>query len=224
MPRSGTTLIEQIISSHSKVTGAGELNYVSQFGANLALNPKDLTQAAVSEFKDKYLSELSKVSNGNQLVTDKMPHNFLFVPLICAAFPKAKIIHVQRNAAAICWSNYKQYFSKKGLGYSYNLSDVVAYYHLYISLMEFWQSKYDNRIYNLNYEKITTEQENETRKLIKHLGLNWESTCLSPHKNKRSIRTASQLQVRKKVYKGSSQAWQKYKPYLKGVFDNLPSV
>ena len=76
MPRSGTTLIEQIISSHSKVTGAGELNYVSQFGANLALNPKDLTQAAVSEFKDKYLSELSKVSNGNQLVTDKMPHNF----------------------------------------------------------------------------------------------------------------------------------------------------
>ena len=90
--------------------------------------------------------------------------------------------------------------------------------------MKFWQSKYDNRIYNLDYEKLTTEQEKETRKLINHLKLNWQDRCLSPHNNKRSIRTASQLQVRQKVYKGSSEAWRKYEPYLNGVLDGLPSL
>ena len=223
-PRSGTTLVEQIISSHSEVTGAGELIHVSQFGADLALNAKDLTQLAVSEFRSRYLSVLSKLSNDKPFVTDKMPQNFRFIPLICAAFPEAKIIHVQRNAAATCWSNYKQYFPKKGLGYSYNLNDVVAYYRLYIGLMKFWQSKYDNRIYNLDYEKLTTEQEKETRKLINHLKLNWQDACLSPHNNKRSIRTASQLQVRQKVYKGSSETWRKYEKYLNGALDGLPSL
>ncbi len=223
MPRSGTTLVEQIISSHSEVTGAGELNHVYQFGANLALNQKDLTQIAVSEFRDRCLAELSKVSNGKSIVTDKMPHNFLFIPLICAAFPEAKIIHVQRNAAATCWSNYKKYFVSDFLGYCHDLKDVVDYYNLYRDLMKFWQSNYDKKIYNLNYEKLTTEQEKETRKLIKHLDLNWEKACLSPHKNTRSVGTASQLQVRQKVYKGSSKAWRKYEPFLKGVFDSLPS-
>ena len=160
---------------------------MSQFGADLALNAKDLTQFAVSEFRNKYLSVLSKLSNDKPFVTDKMPQNFRFIPLICAAFPEAKIIHVQRNAAATCWSNYKHYFPNEGLGYSYNLNDIVAYYYLYIDLMKFWQSQYDNRIYNLNYEKLTIEQEKETRKLINHLKLNWQDACLSPHNNKRSM-------------------------------------
>ena len=98
-----------------------------------------------------------------------MPQNFSFISLICAAFPEAKIIHVERSAAATCWSNYKQYFRAKGLGYCYDLKDVVDYYRLYIDLMEFWQSQYNNRIYNLNYEELTTNQENETKNLIKHL-------------------------------------------------------
>ena len=114
--------------------------------------------------------------------------------------------------------------AQKGLGYCYNLKDVVDYYRLYIDLMEFWQSQYNNRIYNLNYEELTTNQENETKNLIKHLDLNWEEACLSPHLNKRSVRTASQQQVRQKVYKGSSEAWRKYEPYLKGAFDNLRSL
>ena len=224
MPRSGTTLIEQIISSHSEVVGAGELKYVLQFGKNLAVDPTSINTAAISEFRHKYLSELSKVSNEKHFVTDKMPQNFLFIPLICASFPEAKIVHVQRNAAAICWSNYRQYFTTEGLGYCYDLTDVVSYYTLYSDLMEFWQSKYSDRIYNLNYEKLTTDQENETRKLIDLLGLDWEEACLSPHKNKRIIRTASQQQVRQKVYKGSSEAWRKYETYLNGAFDSLPSL
>ena len=151
-----------------------------------------------------------------------MPHNFLFIPLICAALPEAKIVHVQRNTAATCWSNYKQYFSSNGLGYCYDLKDVVAYYHLYTDLMKLWQSKYRDRIYNLNYEKLTSQQEIETRKLIEYIGLDWDEACLSPHKNTRSVRTASQQQVRQKVYQQSSETWRKYQPYLHGAFDRLP--
>ncbi len=223
MPRSGTTLIEQIISSHSDVTGAGELKYVSQYGANLALGSKAINTASLSEFRKKYLSELSKVSNGKRFATDKMPQNFRFIPLICAAFPEAKIIHVQRNAAATCWSNYKQYFSSKGLGYSYDLQDVVSYYRLYSDLMDLWQSEYGDRIYNLDYEKLTTNQKTETKRLIEYLELNWEKKCLLPHTNKRSVRTSSQQQVRQKVYQGSSEVWQKYEPLLDGAFDSLLS-
>ncbi len=223
MPRSGTTLVEQIISSHSQVTGAGELEYVSQLGLNLCVDPKAINTAAISTFRKMYLSKLSKISNGRRIVTDKIPQNFRFLPLISAALPEAKIIHLQRNSRATCWSNYKQYFVQDGLGYSYDLKDMVAYYNLYKNLMELWQSEYGDRIYNLNYENLTTDQENETKKLIKHLELTWEEACLSPHTNKRSVRTASQQQVRQKVYRGSSDAWLKYEPYLNGAFDSLQS-
>ena len=223
MPRSGTTLVEQIISSHSEVSAAGELIFVKKFGFTLATQPTSVNTTAVSEFRQKYLSELSKVSKGKQFITDKMPQNFLFIPLICAALPEAKIIHVQRSAAATCWSNYKQYFVSDSIGYCYDLHDVVSYYKLYDDLMNFWQAEYRDRIYNLNYESLTTDQTNQTRKLIDHLELTWEEACLSPHKNKRSVRTASQQQVRQKVYKGSSNAWRKYEPYLNGSFDKLPS-
>ena len=89
--------------------------------------------------------------------------------------------------------------------------------------MKFWQVSYSDRIYNLNYEALVNDQENQTKNLINHLDLKWEDTCLSPHENKRSVRTASQQQVRQKVYKGSSEAWRKYEPYLNGVLDNLAS-
>ena len=223
MPRSGTSLVEQIISSHSKVAGAGELKLVQHLGKKLPLSPKSISIEAISEFRQRYLSELSKLSHGKHFVTDKMPHNFLFIPLICAAFPEAKIVHVQRSPAATCWSNYKQYFAVEGLGYCYDLKDVVSYYSLYSDLMEFWQSEYSDRIYNLNYEKLTTDQEGETRELIDILGLDWNKACLSPHKNKRRVRTASIQQVRKKVYQGSSEVWREYEPYLGRAFNNLPS-
>jgi tetratricopeptide (TPR) repeat protein len=224
MPRSGTTLVEQIVSSHSEVTGAGELDFVRIFGSKLATGTSLIDNRLVIEFRKKYLSELLKVSNGKRFVTDKMPGNFIYIPLILAAFPCAKIIHLQRSAAAVCWSNYKHHYANKGLGYSYDLSDVVAYYHLYAGLMSFWQSNYSGRIYNLNYEKLTTDQENETRELIKYLELEWETVCLAPEMNNRSVRTVSQLQVRQKVYKGSSEAWREYEPYLNGAFDGLPSL
>ena len=101
---------------------------------------------------------------------------------------------------------------------------MIEYYKLYKGLMDFWQADYSDRIFTLNYKNLTTDQENQTRKLIAHLDLTWEEACLSPHENKRSVKTASQLQVRKKVYQGSSEAWRKYEPYLNGAFDTLQSL
>ena len=221
MPRSGTTLVEQIISSHSGVTAAGELKDIGHFGELLAQGVTQATTEAVSEFRQNYLSELIKRSDGNSLITDKLPQNFRYIPLICSAFPEAKIIHVQRDAAATCWSNYKHYFPANGLGYCYGLKDVTAYYALYSDFMQFLQTSYGDRMYHLNYEKLTTDQDVESRNLIQYLELEWENACLSPQANKRSVRTASQQQVRKKIYKGSSQQWRKYEPLLNGAFDEL---
>ena len=108
-----------------------------------------------------------------------------------------------------------------GLGYSYDLGDTVSYFKLYQEVMNLWDQQYGNKIYQLNYDTLTINQEPETRKLIEHLELDWEEACLSPEKNKRSVRTASQQQVREKVYKGSSQAWRKFEPYLDGAFDKI---
>ena len=174
--------MEQIISSHSKVTGAGELKYLPRYGLPLIVDSSSINIKALLDLREKYLSELSKVSNGNYFITDKLPQNFCFIPLICAAFPEAKIVHVQRDPRATCWSNYKQYFVSNSLGFSYDLQDLVSYYRLYTDLMRRWQSDYSSQIYNLKYEELITNQDNETRKLVKHLNLEWEGACLSLQK------------------------------------------
>ena len=221
MPRSGSTLVEQIISSHSKVNGADELPFLSRFGGLLSHGNQIINSENVLQMRNAYLNELDKVSNECPFVTDKMPQNFLHIGLILKALPEAKVIHVKRDPAATCWSNFKHHFSSKGLGYSYNLNHTVSYFKLYQDLMNFWEQQYSDQIYHLDYDKLTLEQEPETRKLIQYMDLDWEDTCLSPQENKRSVRTASQQQVREKVYTGSSQAWRKFEPYLKGTFDEL---
>ena len=223
MPRSGTTLVEQIISSHPQITGAGELNYAAQFGGTIATGLSDINHSVLLDFRHKYLAKLKDVSDGNLIVTDKMPQNFRFMGLLAAAFPEAKIIHVKRNPAAVCWANYKQYFTSKNLDYCFALDDVVSYHGLYKDIMEFWTRTLSERIYDLDYELLTVNQESETRQLIDYLGLAWDKTCLSPQKNERSVATASNVQIRKKVYKGSSEQWKKYQPFLNGAFDCLLS-
>ena len=223
MPRSGTTLVEQVVSSHTQVTGAGELDYIYKFGIDLAIGLKPPDIETMHVFRQRYLAELAKKAKGQALITDKLPGNFVFTALICAAFPEAKIVNVNRNAEAVCWSNFKHYFSSKGHGYSYNLTDTVKYYRLYMDLMDIWYQKYGDRIYNLDYDKLTEDQEPEIRRLIEYLELSWQDACLAPEKNKRAVKTASQHQVRMKIYKGSSQAWRKYEPFLDRVFDGLKS-
>ena len=223
MPRSGTTLVEQIISSHSQVIGGGELPFVSQFGNSIALDSSKVDTNTLLSFRKSYLKKLQIISKDNSVIIDKMPQNFLYIGLLAAAFPEAKIVHTKRNPEATCWANYKQYFSSKALGYCYGLDDIVQYYALYQNLMKFWDAHLSNRIYNLDYELLTINQESETKKLIQHLDLSWEERCLSPQDNRRSVATASNTQVRKKVYQGSSQKWKKFKPFLNGAFDSLDS-
>ena len=221
MPRSGTTLVEQIISSHPLVTGAGELPFISQFGGLLAVGQAPVSAEALTTFREKYLKVLKKRSEGNVACTDKMPQNFHFLGLITAALPEAKIIHVKRDPAAVCWANYTQYFVNDSLGYCYGLDDILHYHELYQDLMAYWHQALPNRIYDLNYEALTEHQEEETRKLIVHLGLGWDDVCLSPQDNARAVATASNAQVRQKVYKGSSEKWKRYRLYLNGALDNL---
>ncbi len=221
MPRSGTSIVEQIISCHNKVLGAGELELFGELAGEFASGSKVADPKKLLEIRELYLNELRSLSNGFHYVTDKFPHNFLYVGLIAKAIPEAKIVHVTRNAAATCWSNFKTYFSSNGLGYSYDLKDVVDYYRMYEDLMGYWHRNYGQLIYHLNYDLLTVNQEAETKRLIAHLGLDWDSACLFPHENKRIIRTASQEQVRKPLYQGSSEEWRKFEPYLDGAFDQL---
>ena len=223
MPRSGTTLVEQIISNHSEVTAAGELKFLKMFGSPLAEGKVGVSEDKLRTIRDQYLNELKELSVGQPFVTDKMPINFFYIGLICSALPEVKIIHVKRNAAATCWSNFKQYFSTKELGYCYDLLDVVRYYQMYQELMLFWDKHYPEKIYHLDYEQLTTDQESETKKLIQYLGVDWEEACLFPEKNKRNVKTVSKLQVREKVYKGSSEEWKKFEKYLDRAFDGLPN-
>jgi len=223
LPRSGTTLVERIISSHSQVTGAGELNFAKQFGADIATGITGANNESLLDFRHNYLNKLRNVSNGNLIVTDKMPHNFRYIGLLAAAFPEAKIVHVKRNPAAVCWANYKQYFVSKGIGYCYAIDDVISYHKLYENLMGFWTNTLSKRIYNLDYEQLTVNQESETRQLILYLGLDWDENCLSPQNNRSGVATASKLQIRKNVYQGSSEQWKKYQPFLNGALDGLLS-
>ena len=221
MPRSGTTLVEQIIASHSLVTGAGELTFVSDFGNSIARGLNDCNKHELLSFRENYKKRVEKVSGGKLIITDKMPQNFLYLGLISAAFPEAKIVHVKRHPAATCWANYKSFFTSNGLGYCYDLDDICSYYSLYEDLMEFWGKALGKRIYNLDYELLTKNQNNETRRLINYLDLEWEDACLKPQDNMRAVHTSSVSQVRKSVYQGSSQKWEKYKPFLNGVLDHF---
>ena len=220
MPRSGTTLVEQIASSHSRVTGTGELPYLNQFGADIASGSSEVNERSLMNLRSRYLEKLKAVSEKNLIATDKMPQNFRFLGLIAAAFPEAKIIHVKRDAAAVCWANYKRCFVSD-IGYSFAIDDILTYYSLYENLMEFWTKKVGPRIFTLDYELLVENQEYETRRLINYLDLDWEEKCLSPQKNTRSVATSSNVQIRKKVYRGSSRQWQKYAPFLDGALDEL---
>ena len=221
MPRSGTTLVEQIISSHSKVSGLGELPFVLQIGFKIATGLLEYNSETLLKFRNNYLEAIKNLSDKSLIITDKMPQNFLYIGLIATSFPEAKILHIKRNPAAVCWANYKQWFKSKDLSYSYSIDDTIQYYSLYEDLMNFWKELFNNRIYEVDYESLTVNHEDEIKKLIKYLDLNWEEGCLSPEKNKRAVTTASNKQIRDKIFKGSSQKWKNYKPFLDGVLDNL---
>ena len=228
MPRSGTSLVEQIISSHQEVYGAGELDTITKLASPIIKNflagdINHLTEQALLFIREEYLDMLSQFNTSENIITDKLPLNFQYIGFILSAFPDAKIIHLKRDARATCWSNYKYYFKNKENGYSYNFDDLARFYGLYIDLMDFWHELYPNQIYDMCYEDLTINQEEETRKLLEYCELDWDENCLNFHTNKRAVKTISTLQVRQKMYQGSSEAWKKHEAYLKPLIKNLSS-
>ncbi len=221
MPRSGTTLTEQIISAHPQVAGAGELTLAADLLRGIVAGEPQ-TEDRLRAFRVAYLEGLAQYAQGATFVTDKMPHNFCFLPLIAAALPEARIIHVVRDAASVCWSNLKQYFTAASLGYCYDLDDVVAYHGLYRDWMEQCESDWPGRVRRLDYAALTHDPEAQTRALIADLGLDWDAACLSPERNGRRVHTASAGQVRRGVYRARTDAWAPYADFVAGAFARLP--
>lgn len=219
MPRSGTTLTEQIISSHPDVFGAGELPFLSDVENHLG----HLTPENSKEFGDYYIKqtrELTEESKKARLITDKMPGNFSRIGQIIATMPNAKIIHCRRNPIDTCLSCYKQLFAR-GQYWSYNLEELAEYYALYEDLMDYWRETLPGKFLEIDYETTVGDFENQARKLIDFVGLEWDEACLSPHKQKRAILTASKGQVRKPVYKTSVEAWKRYEKDLGPLVEPL---
>ena len=230
MPRSGTSLVEQILASHSQVYGAGELKTMGKLVYPILSNFSDqsvsqdnnkIFRNEINTIRDGYFDMLAELNVPEKIITDKLPLNFLFIGFILSAFPEAKIIHVNRDPMATCWSIYKHYFSGKGNGYAYDMSTLAEFYKLYIDLMSFWRERFPDCIYDLCYENLTESQEEETQKLLQFCGLEFENQCLDFHNTKRMVKTASNVQVRKKMYQGSSEAWRKYERHLQPLIIEL---
>ena len=232
MPRSGTTLCEQILSSHSKISGAGELSELTDLSglenliqadhekiANLEAKSKD--QLFMQNIHDKYLTFLNKYSNNkNEFVSDKMPHNFILIGLIKSIFPNAKIIYCKRDPIDNCFSLYTHKFIEMSHQYSYNQIMLGKYYLLHKDLMSYWLNKFKD-IFILDNEELVNNQEFVSRELVKYCGLDWEEECLNFHNTKRQVRTASIEQVRQPINKKSIGAWRKYEPYLTELVSTL---
>jgi hypothetical protein len=182
------------------------------------------TPADVSEYgvlRDGYMACAQKRVEGTPYFTDKMPHNFLFVPVIKALFPEAPVIHVVRNPAATCWSNYRRYFQSYECGYSNDLTDTVHYYQWYQALMRTYHATYGDGLIHLNYDALVADPKACIPQLIQRIGLSWHPACAAPHENPNRTRTASQLQIRQPLYQGSSEQWKRYAHRLGNVFDPL---
>lgn len=214
MPRSGTTLVEQILSSHSQVSGAGELTFWHQQAEAVArLGSIDLI-SEVPRIAAEYEALLAKIAPDASRVIDKMPGNFLWIGLIHQTFPRARIIHCRRHPVDTCLSNYFTNFTM-AMPFTNNKSDLVFYYRWYEQLMNHWRNVLPTFCFmDIDYEELVTDPEPITRRLIDFLGLDWEDACLRPEANRRPVKTASMWQARQPTYRSSVERWRKYEPWL----------
>ncbi|MEO1105093.1 MAG: sulfotransferase, partial [Pseudomonadota bacterium] len=222
MPRSGTSLCEEILARHPAVWGAGELEDIRLAVARAAeANGNRLCHDMVVAIRAQYLEALREIKAPEGVVTDKMPGNFRFVGFMRLAFPEATIIHMKRDPVAVCWSLYRSYFAIRGHRYAYNLEDAGDYTAHYTALMDLYDQIWPGEIHTTIYETLTEDPEAEIRKLLSACGLPFDPACLSAHQTTRAVRTISALQVRKAIYKGSSEAWRRYEPFLTPLLDRL---
>lgn len=223
MPRSGTTLIEQILASHPAVFGAGELGELHEVihGAPGAINGQPFT-AWVPQLEDdafpalgeNYLEQVWRLKPEAACITDKMPANFFYLGMIRRMLPQARIIHARRDPMDSCFSCFSRLFNDS-MAFAYDLTTLGRYYVRYMQLMEHWQAVLPKAaILDVRYEEVVADVEGQARRMLAHLGLPWDDACLDFHKNKRPVKTASVAQVRKPIYTTSVARWQRFGQHL----------
>ena len=225
MPRSGTSLVEQILASHPKVFGAGELNLINRAAIRLRhetgypLQPAP--NAELKEISAAYLSFARKLDGDASRITDKMPTNFRSLGLIARLFPKARIIHARRDPMDTCFSCYMQNFQGSGNAFIYGLDWLEHYYELYLKLMEHWRTVLRAPMLEVDYEALVADQEAESRKMVEFLGLEWDDACLEFHNAERAVVTASFTQVRQPIYRSSIGQWRRFEKQMKPLADKF---
>ncbi len=234
MPRSGTSLLEQIMASHPDVYGAGELDWLER-SARSVLNSGQAHDAdtdllvlletadsdAFSEIGKVYRTRIQALAPDSGWVVDKMPANFLHAGLIRLALPEARIIHCQRHPVATSWSIYKNFLGTRGHSYSFDQSELARYYLLYERLMAHWNSVIPDAIHAVCYEELVANQEAVTRRLLDVCGIGWNDACLSFHDTRRAVKTLSASQVRTPMYSDAVAQWEHYRSGLKPLIETL---
>ena len=221
MMRSGTTLVEQIISSHPEVGAAGEVEFWLDEGPSaLDLQEKAVHPKRVVSLAEEYLRVLQSLAPGHSRITDKMPQNFQMLGLIHLAFPKAPIIHIRRNPVDTCLSIYTTAYQQSP-AFAHQKESIVFAYKQYQRLVTHWRKVLPpDRFLEIDYEELTADREPVIRKLIAFCGLEWDDRCLTPELNNRLVVTPSLWQVRQPINRNAVERWKAYKPWL-GAFYQL---
>ncbi len=236
MPRSGSSLIEQILASHPQVYGAGELAS-SRTQASVGGIPvpsagelhfrkvfRRLDSAALQRMALAYIARLPALADGKIRIVDKFPGNFLRIGLIRMILPDAKIIHTMRDPVDTCVSCYSKWFTS-GHDYSYNLAELGRYYSRYSELMDHWRSVLPSgAMLDVSYEDVVNDLEGQARRLIDYCGLAWDDRCLSFHKTSRPVKTASAVQVRQPLFRSSLERWRRYEANLGPLLQELSGL
>ena len=219
MPRSGTSLIEQILSSNENVYGAGELPFIGNLAENLFFNNKiklnfnslkEIEEEKFIKLNKDYFQKLSSFEINKKIFIDKAPFNFKWIGLIKKIIPNSKIIHCRRDAMDICWSNYKNFFSSIKMNYSNNFKNIAYFYNLYLDIMNYWKNKFKEEIYDIDYENLIKNPEKEIKNLVNFCELDWDENYLKFYENKKTVSTASLAQVRSPLYKSSIKKWENF--------------
>jgi tetratricopeptide (TPR) repeat protein len=225
MPRSGSSLVEQILASHPDVYGAGELNDLVKVFESISKPvgkkqsdtfPQGLLELDSGAFADlgkQYISRIRRYSADAKFITDKMPHNFLRIGFIRTILPNARVIHCTRDPMDNCLSIFKTYLPN-GHRYSYDMSELGQYYKMYLDLMDYWRDTLPGFIYDQSYEELVSSPQEQVSKLLQHCGLDWNDACLDFHKTRRAVKTPSNAQVRRPIYNDSVQLWKRYEEQL----------